>query len=219
MGRLPGPRAEVQSIVRVSRLVRQVPANESRGIPPNDPGAFAPYSSPTVRLTDGSYVMDSIKIAEKLESVYPSPSLHLDTELHVEAGKLSGSVVFAVFADFMAPVVDDWLQEPSKSWFIEDRKRRLGMDVWELERSKGGERAWPGAVEKLRELQAFLRDHKKDEGPFVLGSAVSYADLVIIALFESLKRVRKDAYEKIMAFDQDFKKLHEAGKKWTEKDD
>ncbi|KAK0302706.1 hypothetical protein LTR82_017781 [Friedmanniomyces endolithicus] len=154
-----------------------------------------------------------------LESLYPSPPLHLETGLDREVNKLCSSIVFAVSAELMAPIVDDWLQEPSVSWFVDDRQKRLGMNVWELREQKGGERIWSGAEEKLKQLKGFLRNHQKDEGPFVMGSVLSYADLVIIALFESLSRVRKEVYDRIMAYDKDFKKLHEAGEKWTKEDD
>lgn len=200
-------------------LEMSFPTNsDARGIPPNPPGAFAAYSSPMIQLPDGSYVMDSQLIAVKLESLYPESSLHLDVSPYQKAAEVSMKILFAVVGNFMAPVVDEWLEEPSKSWFEKDRSKRLGMTVWELRDQKGGEQVFANAEPSLKELKELLHSHKMDEGPFVLGSKVSYADLVVIGFLESLERVEKGTYDRIVAFDESFKKLHEAGKKWTERD-
>lgn len=124
-----------------------------------------------------------------------------------------------VLPDFMVTVLHEWLDEPSRSWFAEDRKRRLGMTLEEFAKVKGGEAAWPGTEEGLKKLQGLLTAHKKDEGPFILGSTVSYGDFIIVTLFEGLERIRKDRYEKLVAYDERFKKLHEACRPWLKKDD
>ena len=50
-----------------------------------------------IQLTDGTYLMDSDKIAPKLEEIKPEPSLHLDLGLHQEVAKLMGPAVFPIF--------------------------------------------------------------------------------------------------------------------------
>lgn len=57
------------------------------------------------------------------------------------------------------------------------------------------------------------------DGPFVLGSEVSYADFVVVALSECLRRVHRPDYERFMAFDKSFPELHAACGEWLERDD
>ena len=189
------------------------------GIPPNPQDDWADYTVPTVRLPDGSYVMNSISIVEKLEAMYPEPSLHLETNLHEEANTASMEVVIALLPDLQVNYLRDWLQEPSLSWFAEDRERRFGMTCEELAEQKGGNTAWPAAEAGLKKLQNLLVAHKRDEGPFLMGSTVCYGDFTIAVLFESVKRVGKSDYEKIMSYDDRFKDLHEACKPWLKRDD
>ncbi|KAK5128938.1 hypothetical protein LTR85_000271 [Meristemomyces frigidus] len=194
------------------------PKFKACGIPCNDPGAFADYSSPTVRFPDGTYVMDSAKIATKLEEVYPEPSLHLDSSPSDEAGELVNNLVMALLPGVMPGIVTDILQEPSASWFAEDRERRFGMKLDELAQKAGGEVGWQNAEPVLKKVKVMLQEGKKDDGPFVLGSTPSYSDLIIVAFFECLHRISMDDYERLMRFDLSFKALHEACKPWLEKD-
>ncbi|GAB1733239.1 hypothetical protein NU195Hw_g8447t1 [Hortaea werneckii] len=51
------------------------PTLSSLGCPPNEQGR---YTVPTVRLPDGSWIMDSLVIARKLNEMYPEPKLIFD---------------------------------------------------------------------------------------------------------------------------------------------
>ncbi|KAK4550501.1 hypothetical protein LTR36_000080 [Oleoguttula mirabilis] len=195
------------------------PKFKAVGIPPNDPGAFADYSSPTVRFPDGTYVMDSVRIAKKLEEIFAEPSLHLNSSASVEADELAHLLTMALLPGVMPSVVNDILQEPSKSWFVEDREKRFGMTLEQLAQMAGGEPGWQKAEPTLQKVKELLNDGKKDDGPFVLGKTPSYSDLIIVAFFECIRRVSKDDYERLMRYDNSFGALHEACKQWTEKDD
>ncbi|EMC92230.1 hypothetical protein BAUCODRAFT_38250 [Baudoinia panamericana UAMH 10762] len=194
------------------------PTFKAAGVSPNPAGSFSDYSSPTIRLPDGTYVMDSVKIAEKLEADHPKPTFHLENGLHLGAASVTQELLFAIVPAVVDGLLDDWLQEPSKSWFIEDRERRFGMTMQQMRENLGGEKAWQNAEAALKKLQSFLTEHKKDEGPFVLGSTPCYADLCVVALLESLKRVCLEQYEQIIAYDERFKAIHDACKPWTEQD-
>lgn len=39
------------------------------GLPPNPEGSTAPYTAPTIRLPDGTFIMDSKNIAEMLQNL------------------------------------------------------------------------------------------------------------------------------------------------------
>lgn len=200
--------------------LNRTPTNDSySGIPPNDPGAFAAYTSPTVRFPDGTYLMDSDKIAKRLEDAHPDPSLHLDSPQTAEAAELARGLLFALIANALPTVVEDILQEPSKSWFVKDREGRFGMTIDEFVQNAGGEVAWRKAEPVMKKLKALLQEGKKHEGPFVLGSVPSYSDMVICATFECLERVAKGEFDRVISYDPSFGELHKACKPWTRKDD
>ena len=166
--------------------------------------------------------MDSIDIAEKLEGMYPRPTLRLDAELHGPVTDAVQACAWTLFPDAMLWAVRHMLTDRSAPWFAEDRKKRLGMSLEELAAQKGGEAAFQtgeakgGPFERLKEV---LTKHRKDEGPFILGSEVSYGDLVAASFFECFKRGESKMYERLVGYDESFKKLHEACEPWLQKDD
>ena len=162
--------------------------------------------------------MDSLAIAKKLESLYPTPSLHLELGLHEQVGPIIGKIGKPLIAVFMPRVARDMLMDSSVPWFLEARKNTFGMSLDELEKTKGGEQAWIAAEPGFEELKTFLYTHKRDEGPFVLGSQVSYADFVIVSMIEAFKRIGEDLFEKFVSYDESFSGLHGACQTWMKDD-
>ncbi|KAK1062154.1 hypothetical protein LTR74_010464 [Friedmanniomyces endolithicus] len=193
------------------------PKLKALGVPPNPPSAFADYSCPTIRLRDGTYIMDSIPIAEKLEAMHPEPSLHLDNTLWKQASEICDALIRSAGADFMVSIVDDILGERASKWFAEDRHKRFGMSLYELQEKVGGEKAWPATEEILTKLKALLTTHKEDEGPFMLGSKPCYGDLIAVALLEGCRKMDAKKSERMVNFDGSFEKLLVACKPWLEK--
>lgn len=93
------------------------------------------------------------------------------------------------------------------------------MPLDELEAQRGGDKAWEAAKPGLDELEALVRDRKVDEGPFVLGSRVSYADFVIVAVLEGFRRVGQDLFERIVESREGLRGVWEACGEWLERDD
>lgn len=187
-------------------------------------------------------IMHSLAIVHALEDLQPSPPLRLDTALHLEAEKVVESVALVIWWDGMVAMQDACLSERSRAYFARTRKEVFGASLEELRDVKGGEVAWGEAGKEggvLAGMGAFLTRHKEDgelllwrncgvtfadgvnsaEGPFVLGSRVSYADFVVVALLECLKRVDRPGWERLMRFDPSFKELHEACEEWLKRDD
>ncbi|KAI7329894.1 hypothetical protein KC315_g5931 [Hortaea werneckii] len=193
------------------------PKFKALGIPPNPEGPykFTDYTSPAVRFADGTYVMDSQAIAEKLEILYPEPSFHLDTGLHDEAAAIIQELMWSLFPDLLHLLPKGILSERSAVYFAEDRKRRFGISLDDLAATKGGEVAWEAAQPSMAALKTFLTSKKKDEGPFIMGSTPSYGDLIIIALFQSLNVVKKESCARLVGYCSEFEKLHEAGNQWA----
>ena len=133
--------------------------------------------------------MDSLKIVERLETLYPQPSLYLETKTHEKVLPAIGKAVNAARPMIMATVCRNVLREPSAPWFAADRERRFGKTLDEYERDEGGDAAWDAAQKGLESLKLEMKQQKKDDGPFVLGSTVSYGDFLIAAIFTWLERV------------------------------
>ncbi|KAK3684544.1 hypothetical protein LTR37_020186 [Vermiconidia calcicola] len=199
------------------------PKLKSLGVQANEPGtAFADYSSPTVRLMDGTMVMNSINIVSALEQRYPEPTLHLDAELHGPITEAVEGLLFVIWWDALASIPRGVLTEKSASYFAEGRAAYFGTSLDDLAATKGGEKAWEaaavpgGPADKLKDV---LTKHRRDQGPFALGSQVSYGDFVAVGLFECVERSHLESYERLMGLHDTFKTLHEACRPWLARDD
>ena len=88
----------------------------------------------------------------------------------------------------------------------------------EFEAAKGGEKAWKDAEPGFAAINRFLKEHKKDDGPFLMGSQVCYGDFVLAAMAEAVQRVGSDLYDRLISHCADVKELHEGCRQWFEKD-
>ena len=140
--------------------------------------------------------MDSAAIAATLESLHPEPSLHLDLGLHEKFAPIFGKIGGPLVPVFMPRIAQDKLLESSVPWFLEAREKAFGMSLNQLEQMRGGEPAWAAARPGFEELAQFLTEHKQDDGPYVLGSQVSYVDFVIVSMIEAFRRIGTDLYER-----------------------
>ncbi|EKG14574.1 Glutathione S-transferase [Macrophomina phaseolina MS6] len=188
------------------------PTLRATGLPPNKADGTAAYTIPTVRFPDGTYVMDSWEIAKEIEKRYPQNSLRLDSE---PIPALAG--VFAPLAGVLLPLVPRHvLTEKSQPYFNETRKERFGMSLDDYEKEKGGDQAWEAAKEPIAELATVL---KKNDGPYILGDQVSYADFVIVSFLHFAKTLGQDVYDRFVAHDKAFDDLYKASARWLERDD
>lgn len=162
--------------------------------------------------------MDSLAIASALENLYPSPSLHLTNNLHTQLAPILGKISLPLIPVFMPRIGRDVVPETAQAYFHEARSARFGMPLDRLQREKGGPQAWEAAKPGLEELKDFLAKQKRDEGPFVLGSEVCYADFVIAALMESFRRIGEDLFEGFVGEYEELRALHEACGRWMERD-
>ena len=161
--------------------------------------------------------MESGAIAKKLESEYPEPSLHLNNELQKQMQAVSGKLIFPMVPWFMLRVYSHLITEEEKNWFRADRERRAGMSLEQWESEKGGEVAWKAAEPGFQLFEKLLREHKRDQGPFILGSEVCYADLMAASLAEFYRRIEQNAYERLTGAVGGLKELCEACSPWFER--
>lgn len=164
--------------------------------------------------------MDSAAIATELEARYPTPSLRLNPKLEKEAEDASWEVFHAV-GHYFLPATPKIVAPEDIQWFKEDRARRFGMtieDAFETEKDRAPfyEAAKPG----FESCAKVLRDHKKDDGPFILGSEPSYADFYLVAFTQMFERAGgKWLEEYLNEAPPEVRELHEACQQWAKKQD
>jgi glutathione S-transferase len=193
----------------------------SLGVAKNDgTAAYTEYSSPAAKLPDGTWIMDSRKIAEALDKLQPQPSLHMDRADIIDKTQATVLGVQQNLAANIMPRVPVFLLNPrSAEYFHETRSKRFGMPLEEFGKSeKSGETAWKNAAPHIQKLGELLREKK---GPFILGEDVSFADFVVGGLFVFLKRLDRDGdvYGRLLGMDEAFGKHFQAIEKVFERDD
>lgn len=165
--------------------------------------------------------MNSANTVKELESSHPEPSLHLDADLHGLATEAAEGLALVVWWDGLALLPKTCLNERSATYFEETRKVTFGASLDDVAAAKGGQQAWQtaaapgGAAEKLGRV---LTEHKKADGPFILGSEPSYGDFVVASVFECFERISKSEYQKLITLHPTFRPLHEACRPWLERD-
>lgn len=200
------------------------PQLEALGLPPTPPtGKPGPppsaYTLPAIRAADGSCFMDSAVIATELEKRYPEPSLHLEASLHEAAQGVISRIAFPLLPVFMPAIARNMIREADLEYWVAKREKLFGMPLDEFEKTKGGEAAWQAAEPGMAALKEFLAANKRDAGPFILGSQVSYGDFIIAAMLESMRRLGEGIFERSVRYDASIGQLHAACKPWFEKDE
>lgn len=108
--------------------------------------------------------MHSLPIASALETLAPSPSLHLDRGLHLEAEKVVEAVGGTLWWDMMV-AGQGLLPARSREYFARTRREVFGAGLEELARSRGREGAWREAEREggvLEGMRAFLAGYKRE---------------------------------------------------------
>lgn len=170
-------------------------------------------------MPDGSYIMDSRKIAHVLEALKPEPSLQLDSG-YVERMQAAVSNITDSLSPILIPRVPDLLlNESSGTYFRETRAKLFGMALEEFANSEGsGEIAWKNAAAGIKELRTILREHP--DGPFVLGKEPSYPDFILAGFCAFVASVDKDdIFDRFLGFNDALAKHWQACQMFLERDD
>lgn len=178
---------------------------------------MADYTIPAVRMPDGSYIMESKRIAWAIESFQPQPSLHLDNPVlrRVQDAWLE---VLPPLVPVLVPRMPLYtLRGKSIEFHKASRARDFGMPLTELEAKYGGEKAWKAAEPGLRAWINVLNEDGR--GPFCLGEQVSYADFIIVGFLEYCRCLGGDCFERVLRFDGLFGSLYDSCKLWLMRND
>lgn len=135
--------------------------------PPNDSPAYTKYTIPTMQFEDGTYIMDSKAIAERLEKDHPSPPLHLDSPILSKVAEIIPKATTPMAGIWMPLVPENLLNPRSKEYFERTRQVRVGKPLSELAMETSEEEAWKNAIPGLNELGEVV---KENGGPFVMGT-------------------------------------------------
>lgn len=170
-------------------------------------------------MPDGSYIMDSMKIAPALEKLQPEPSLHLDNGYVPRAQQALGKTMTGLQPIAIPRVPERLLNEASQSYFLETRAKRYGISLPEMAKSdRAGENAWKTAQPGLEELKSLL--YENEDGPYLMGKQVGYADFIIAGFWVFAKRLgEEDIFGRLLKYDEAFAKHYQACEKWLERDD
>lgn len=119
-----------------------------------------------VKFPDGSYVMDSQPIAERLEKDYPEPSLHLDWPELSKVFDHAMKIVSETRPIWM-PKVPNILSDRGAEYFHRTRKEWFGMTLDEMLKTQGAEvERWDRVKPDGKALGDMLR---ATDGPYFMG--------------------------------------------------
>ena len=167
-------------------------------------------------LIGNEYIMESTAIAEKLESLFPSPSLHLDSPILPKTRALFNKVLGPLHGSWMPGVATNLLPPRSKEFFDRTRAERLGKPLSQVSEEFDLEEGFKKATPALQELAALL---KETEGPYFMGTEVSYADFVAAGSLEFLKVIDASVYARMVKIEPSLGEFYDACKPWLARND
>ncbi|QRV89953.1 glutathione S-transferase [Ceratobasidium sp. AG-Ba] len=161
------------------------------GVPPTWEG-IPPYMLPMIADPSSdsnknpTYVSDSFKIALYLEDKYPSPQYPSlfppGTRAFHSLFTETFTALFEPLRPTLLPLVGrpGFLDSRGEEYFRRTRGERFGKPLDQVAK-EDGPRSWEEAREKWNAFGKHLAQNKS--GPFVMGDQISYADLMLGALF------------------------------------
>lgn len=177
------------------------------------------YTLPFVQFSGGRQQMDSLKIAPILEQLKPDPSLHLDSELHVEAQNAMDAVFTPILKYILIRTPQHVYCPEDIDWFYKMRAKRFNIAADSVQSEEEDDAAWNAAQPAFRRVAALLTSHKREEGPFILGQTPSYGDLIIVAYARFARACGEEAWNRFIGQEESIRALYSACGKWLERDD
>jgi glutathione S-transferase len=163
------------------------------------------------------YMMDSLPIAQFLESTYPDPQVPLSSELGREIETKSRTVIGPAFYTSVMPREINILSPRSQEYFRRTREAALGRPLEDLLDLEKEEQTWKALDDSLRSLGDMMQTHKAD-GPFVLGARPSYTDFFLAGSLQSARMVDEGVFQRNFKY-HGFKEIYEGCLPYMEKND
>jgi len=162
-------------------------------------------------------MMDSVPIAQFLESTYPDPPVPLTSELGGEIEARARTVVGPVFRTSVMPREIGILSPRAQEYFRHTREASLGHRIEDLLDSDKEEQCWNAVGDGMRALGELMRTHKAD-GPFVLGAQPSYTDFFIAGSLQCARVVDEGVVQRNIKY-PGYEEIYKACLPYMEKKD
>ncbi|PSN67920.1 hypothetical protein BS50DRAFT_522785 [Corynespora cassiicola Philippines] len=196
------------------------PTLKELGIVPDESaaGTMIKYTVPAIHhLPTSTYLMDSIPIAQFIESTYPDPPVPLASDIGNSITARARGVVGTAFGNSVMPREPDILSPRAQEYFRRTREAMIGHRLEDLLDKQKEDEAWSSIDDDIRAVGEMMQTHKA-EGPFVLGAHPSLTDFFIAGVLQSARTVSKEVFERIIIY-PGFKEVFEACQPYMEKDD
>ena len=182
------------------------------------PDSNTKYTVPAIQhVPTNTYMMDSVLIAQFLESTYPNPPLPLTSELGRAIEAKARAVVGTVFRRSVMPREVNILSPRAQEYFRRKSESSLGHPLEDLLDLDKEEQAWNAASDGMRAVDELMRTHKA-ERPFVLGAQPSGTDFFIAGSLQSARVVHERVFQRNVKY-AGFKEIYEACLPYMEKKD
>ncbi|KAJ5898290.1 hypothetical protein N7504_008578 [Penicillium tannophilum] len=185
--------------------------------PPESPsGSISKYTVPAIQhVPTKTYIMDSVPIAQFLESTFPDPSVPLSSDLGREIEAKSRDIIRATFRISVMPRQIGILSPPAQEYFRRTREALLGHRLEDLLDLDKEEQSWNAIGDGVRAAGELMQKNKAD-GPFVLGAQPTYTDFFIAAFLQSTRVVDEGVFQRIFKC-PGYKEIYEACVPYMEK--
>ncbi|KAI1149517.1 putative glutathione S-transferase [Nemania diffusa] len=177
------------------------------------------FTVPTVKLPDGTYIMDSWVIAQELEKRYPSPSLHLDEALQQKYVDHLSKVFGGLRPEYILRVPNLLLNEVNHEYWHATRSKAVGEPLEQYVEKNSGDQAYKAAAPHLQAITAMLKEN--DKGVFFKGETVSYVDMYHAGFLVMFRSFGNEVFQKVLEASGEPEvhlKFLEAMKPWTNRD-
>ncbi|OCK75677.1 hypothetical protein K432DRAFT_337042 [Lepidopterella palustris CBS 459.81] len=179
-------------------------------------GSKPKYTVPAIQhVPTNTYIMDSVPIAQFLESTYPDPPVPLTSELGREIEAKARAVVGKAFRTSVMPREIGILSPRSQEYFRRTREASLGHRLEDLLDPDKEEQCWNAVGDGMRIVGELMRTHKAD-GPFVLGARPSGTDFFIAGSLQCARVVDEGVFQRNIKY-PGYKEIYEACLPYMEK--
>ncbi len=146
--------------------------------------------------------MDSRKIAERLEELYPQAPLVIATDpCLAEIEDLGDRIAQIVAPDFIPKIAKSVLGEASLPYWYQTREAWFGgQKLQEVVVEKGGAKVYQKAQPLVDSVSRLLEQNSA--GPFFQGTTVSYADFVWASFLHFFERLDVESLEMLIGADR-----------------
>lgn len=143
--------------------------------------------------------MDSLPIAQFLESTYPDPPVPLTSDLGREIETKARGVLGKAMYSSVMPREVRILSPRSHEYFRRTREAALGHRLEDPLDGDREERVWDGVSDAMGAIGELMRTNKAD-GPFVLGVRPSYTDFFIVGSLQSIRVIDEGMFQRMIKY-------------------